>query len=369
MSAAAPSIVVFQAGRILQGIGAGWIVGFCYVAIGVVFPQRLWPRMCGAAAGVWGAASLLGPLVGGLFAGAGFWRGAFWFFALQGLAFAIAAAFLLTGETVDDPRADRALPWRTLSLLVAAIVSIGAANLVHGRAAPIALLVAGLALLFLATRANGAIGERLVPAEATRIATRAGAGYAMILAMSAASSAFGVYGAAILQIQYRLSPLQAGYVMAVDALAWTVAAIGVSAQPEPRHGRLILLGASVIAAAVALMAPAIGAGVAAVVCAAILLGAGFGLSWSLATARILASLPQADRAIGASAVPTTSLIGGALGAAAAGAIANLLGLAQGFTPQRAAAEGGWLFAAFIPLAALGWLAAARFTRPAPAAMD
>ena len=76
LSAAAPDIGLFLAGRLLQGVGAGWIVGFCYVAIGVVFPERLWTRMFGAAAGVWGVASFLGPLVGGLFAAAGAWRGA-----------------------------------------------------------------------------------------------------------------------------------------------------------------------------------------------------------------------------------------------------------------------------------------------------
>jgi hypothetical protein len=98
-------------------------------------------------------------------------------------------------------------------------------------------------------------------------------------------------------------------------------------------------------------------------------GAGFGLAWSLAARRMLVALPGEDRAVGASAIPTTQLIGGAVGAAAAGAIANLLGLAHAFTPARAAAAAPWLFAAFLPVAALGWLAALRLARgtraPAP----
>ena len=361
MSAAAPTIFLFQLGRVLQGIGAGWIVGFCYIAIGVIFPQRLWPRMFGATAGVWGVASLLGPLVGGLFAAAGFWRGAFWVFAAQGLAFALAAAFLLAARKAEDLE-PRPLAWRTLSALTAAILAIGAANIVHGKVWPALLVVAGLALLLLAVRVNAAPSERLAPAEATRPGSRAGAGFAMILAMSAASSAFGVYGAAILQIQYHLSPLQAGYVMAIDAMAWTAGAVLVSSQPPARHALFIRVGTTAITAALALMAAAIGLGVAAVVAAAVLLGLGFGLTWSLATGRLLAALPDEDRAIGAAAVPTTSLIGGALGAAAAGAIANLLGLAQAFTASSAARDGGWLFAAFIPIAILGWLAAFAFTR-------
>jgi hypothetical protein len=81
---------------------------------------------------------------------------------------------------------------------------------------------------------------------------------------------------------------------------------------------------------------------------------------------VLGVLPDQDRAIGASAVPTVSLIGSAAGAAAAGAAANLLGLAHAFTPAKAAGLGPWVFAAFIPVAALGWLAALRLSRGGPA---
>jgi hypothetical protein len=120
-------------------------------------------------------------------------------------------------------------------------------------------------------------------------------------------------------------------------------------------------------AAVAATAATIGSGALnPVIAATTLLGVGFGLSWSLITQRILASLAQADRAIGASAVPTLQLVGAAAGAAAAGAIANLLGLARAFTPANAAHAGPWLFAAFVPVAVLGWLAALRLTAPAVA---
>ncbi|MBA3812560.1 MAG: MFS transporter, partial [Caulobacteraceae bacterium] len=126
LSAAAPDIGLFLAGRLFQGVGAGWIVGFCYVAIGVVFPERLWSRMFGAAAGVWGVASFLGPLVGGLFAAAGAWRGAFWFFAAQGAVFAAAALSLLAAPSGGEPR--RPLAWRTLGVLALAILAVAAAD-------------------------------------------------------------------------------------------------------------------------------------------------------------------------------------------------------------------------------------------------
>ena len=363
LSAWAPSIGVFLAGRAIQGVGAGWTVGFCYVAIGVVFPERLWPRMFGAGAGVWGVASFLGPLVGGVFASAGLWRWAFWMFAGQGVAFALAVVFLLKPGQGTNDAASRPMAWRTLAALAAAILAIAAADVAGGDLWPSVLVLVGLALLALAGRVNAWPGESLLPLEAARPFTTAGAGYAMILAMCAASAAFGVYGAVLLQTVNGLTPLTAGYVICVDAVGWTITALVVSGQPERRHRAFILAGASAIVAGVACLALFIGSPrVWGVVAGAAIMGAGFGLAWSLVNSRILSALPLEERALGAAATPTTQMIGGALGAAAAGAIANLLGLAHAFTPAHAALTAPWLFAAFVPVAGLGWLAAWRLTR-------
>jgi MFS family permease len=193
--------------------------------------------------------------------------------------------------------------------------------------------------------------------------TLAGAGYAMIFAMSAASAVFGVYGAAVLQVAHGLSPLAAGYVVASDAVGWTLTALIVSGQPDRRHGAFIFTGAATIVAGMILLALTIGAGNAwTVAFAGFVLGAGFGFAWSLVTRRILNSLPTSDRGIGAAATPTTQMIGSAAGAAAAGACANLLGLAHAFTPARAAVASPWLFAAFVPLALMGLAASVRVAR-------
>jgi MFS family permease len=362
LGGAAPSIETFLLGRILQGIGAGWLVGFCYVAIGVVFPEALWARMFGLTAGVWGIASILGPLVGGLFASAGFWRGAFWLFAGQGAVFAVACLVLLPLQRAE-PAGTGPLAWRTLSVLATAILLIAAADVIGGVLTPVLLLIGGLLLLALAARVNAWPGERLLPPDAARPGSAAGAGYAMIVAMEVATVVITVYEAAILQSVYRASPLVAGYAVSVIAVGWTAAAMLVSNQPERRHGPIIVAGASVILAGCILMSVAIARwSLGSIIIAGAIIGAGFGLSWSLATGRILRALPSEDRAIGAAAVPTTQLIGGAVGAAAAGAVANLLGLAQHFTPDHARTVSGWLFGAFAPFAVLGLLASVRLAR-------
>jgi len=56
-------------------------------------------------------------------------------------------------------------------------------------------------------------------------------------------------------------------------------------------------------------------------------------------------------------------IGTAVGSAASGVIAGLIGFGQGITVGRATLGGFWLFAAFVPLTALGAVAAWRLAAP------
>ena len=361
MSAAAPSIPVFLIGRVFQGLGGGWIVGFCYVAISKVFPERLWGQMFGLLAGVWGVASLIGPAIGGAFANGGHWRGAFWLFAGQGVLFALACGLLLSKVQPEDSR--RPLAWRTLGLLAVAIATIAAADVAPGALAPAALLVLGIALLAVAARVNRRAGERLLPADAARPMTVAGAGYAMIFAMEVATVVFNVYEAAILQVAYGVTPLIAGYIVCVMAVGWTAAAFVVAGQPVRRHGPLIVAGGGTITAGVVLLALTLArAPILWPIAAGAMVGVGFGLCWSLITQRVLGALSAEDQAIGAGAVPTLQLIGGAVGSAAAGAAANLVGLPHDFSVAHVQAVTPWLFGGFIPIAVLGWLAALRLAR-------
>lgn len=365
VSALAPDFLVFVAGRLIQGLGAGAVVALCYVAINTLFPEKLWVRVYGAIAGVWGVATLLGPLIGGLFAEGGVWRDAFWFFGAQGLVF-VAATFLLVKKSAPAAQARTRVPVAQLAVLTAGVTLIAAAGVVGEVWQSAALGLAGLASLALLLRLDARAGGILLPLSAGDLTRAAGAGYLMIFGLEAASIAFSVYGPAFVQVLHGASPLVAGYVITAIAAGWTVVAM-LTAGVRNRDGLMIRLGATLVVAGTAWSAWAVPRGsIASIVVAMIVMGAGFGLSWAFVAKRIVASLPEGEQPLGSSAVPTAQLIGGAFGAAASSAVAGALGFAGGIDPAIGAANGVWLFAAFLPVSLVGWLAAWRLGGLEPA---
>ncbi len=86
ISALAPDMAAMLLGRLLQGWGGGLMVALSHVGVTQLFPRARWPGLLAVISAVWGVSALLGPLIGGGFATAGLWRGAFWAFGAQALA-------------------------------------------------------------------------------------------------------------------------------------------------------------------------------------------------------------------------------------------------------------------------------------------
>ena len=370
ISAAAPSIGVLLLGRLAQGVGGGWVVGLSYVAVSRLFPQPLWPRVISAISGVWGVATLLSPLIGGLFAQAGLWRDAFWFFAAQGGLFIVAAMLLITRQASPSEDADGPAPWVQLAPLSLGVIAIAAAGLVSGAAQAVALGLAGLILVGVFLWMDLHARASLLPRSAADPRGAIGAGLLMIACLSGASASFTVYGPALMQALFGASPVIAGYVLGGEALAWTVVALAFAGAGDTRMK--IKVGAIMVAAGVASLSIAMPRGPLVLIGAcALIMGGGFGLSWAFIAGRIVANAPPAEEALASSSIPTTNMIGSAVGAAASGAIANLIGIGRGIDAAKAATAGFWLFAAFTPLTVVGvlaaWRLASRRFDPAPPA--
>jgi len=362
ISAVAPSIAFFLVGRALQGAGAGLVVGACYVAMGALFPNELWRRVLGAISGVWGIATLLGPLLGGLFAEHGLWRLLFWVFAVQALIFALAAWKLVPAHTAET--SNTRIPIRTLVILGFAIVGFMIAGVAGSLGLSVLAVVVGTVLFVTALRVDTRAPAHLFPRRVADITKSAGRGYVALFAFCASAVGFGVYGAAILQTLYGLSPLIAGYVIGADAMGWTIAALIVGEFPQSWDRACIRFGGTLIFFGVASLAYTLNSGsLALVLVSAIVLGAGFGACWAYVTRAILEHLPESERAVGSSAIPAVQMIGNAIGSAASGMIANGLGLADGITRADASALSFWLFVAVIPVGLFGWACAWGLSAP------
>jgi MFS family permease len=362
IGAVAPSIAFFLVGRTLQGVGAGLIVGACYVAMGVLFPNELWRRVLGAISGVWGIATLLGPLLGGIFAEHGNWRLLFWMFAVQALIFGLAAWRLVPASAAET--GNTRIPVRTLVILGLGIVGYMIAGVAGSLTVSSVALVIGTVLFVAALRTDRTAPAHLFPRHVANIRGEAGRGYVALFAFCASAVGFGVYGAAILQTLYGLSPLYAGYVVGADAMGWTIAALIVGEFPQNWDKACIRIGATLILLGVASFAYTLDSGsLLLVILSATVLGAGFGASWAYVTRAVLEHLPDSERAVGSSAIPAVQMIGNAIGAAFAGMLANVLGLADGINRTDATAISFWLFAAATPVAVLGWACAWRLSAP------
>ena len=361
MSAAASDIGLFLAGRVVQGLGSGWISGFAMVAIAFLFPERHLARVFAAVTFVWGIATVLGPLFGGLVVESGDWRDVFWLFALQAVVFSAAAPLLLGGR--GEASGGPGVPWPQLGVLSLGVGAIAVADLAGSAMGSVALVLAGLAILALVVWMDGRSPIRLLPVGAADLRTVCGSGYFAGFAMTAASMGFAIYGPPILQQLRGFSPLWAGYVVAVESLAWTVSAIAVAGAVGAWDRRWTRIGALMLVASLLVLAWAMAdAHLAFVLLGGSLLGAAFGFSWAFMSRRIMAALSDEDRAIGSSAITAVRQTGGAAGAAISGVAANLVGFSGGLTDASARAASVWVFVAVIPLAVAGAWAAFRLTR-------
>jgi predicted MFS family arabinose efflux permease len=247
-------------------------------------------------------------------------------------------------------------------LLSAAILLVSISGAwYHPWLSPMLIGLGCLALLLFVLRDRQAKHGRMLPAEVADFSHAIGNGIVGTLLLCISIMSFLVYGPLILIELYGLTPLQAGFIVLLESLAWGSAAIifsGVRHETEPR---LIRIGAFTVLLGLVAMAIVFPRGwLWAVVFAVVLLNGGFGMMWGFIIKRIIAAAAPDDRDRTASLLPITQQTGFALGAALSGLIANRLGIGDtsGLAEIRLVAV--WMFAGFVPLAIIGNLMLWRF---------
>lgn len=364
LSAVAPDMATMLIGRLLQGGGGGAMVALAHVGMSRFFPPALWPRLMALLAAIWGASSLVGPLIGGLFAEAGLWRGAFWAFAGQGAVLALAFGVLLPRATPAAQEDEvTTVPWGRLALLALGVLGIAAAGVALDPVEALPLGLGGLAVLALAVRLDARAAQPILPRQAFDRRGPVASGLIMVLCLGLATMPFTVYAPLIMELLHGVGPLAVGYIMATESIAWTVAALAVASVGPRREPWLIMGGALVIVAGVAGLGVTMPLGpVALIVPFAVMQGLGFGLAWAFIARRVVQAVDENQRALASASIPTTQLMGYAVGAAAAGIIANSFGMGHTPTADVARTVGFWLFFLMLPVGAIGLIAAWRLSR-------
>jgi len=328
LSGFAPSMEPMLAGRLIQGLGGGSMIAIAFVAIYKVLPDRLTARGYALLSVVWGGAAFAGPLIGALFAEAGVWRWAFLFYAIQAAGFSFVALRRL--PSAEERIGDRPkFPWRVL-MLGAGVVSISQAGVTGSVLSATIWAVFGFILLALFVWRDSLAGNsRMLPSSAWNWARPSGQVVSLVLFLAISTMGLITYGPLLMNRIHGMSAYEAGGVLLLESVAWSIVAIWAAGISDRWERSMIAAGIIIAAAGVALQTWVMTYGPPlAITAGAAMAGGGFGMAFVFMVRRAGRLVGDADRERIASAIPTMQRLGYALGAAFTGIVANAWGFGE-----------------------------------------
>lgn len=313
------------AARALQGLGAGGVMPVALTITGDLFSIEERAKVQGLFSGVWGVASLAGPLLGAFLTVTFGWRSIFAINLPLGLvAFALVATKMVESrESRRDPldlAGAATLAAGVTALLFAVLHRAGPGSL--GLAARAGLLLAGGALLALFARMQGRREHPLIPPSLFR---RGETLAPYLSGLLIGTSIYGVDTFVPLFVQGARggSAGAAGAVVTPLVFGWSLSA-AVAARYIVRLGfrRTSRIGALLILAGFAglVLATSLEAGVAWISLACGLVGLGLGPSSLSQVLVVQHVVPEETRGVATSLVPFSRTIGGSLGVGALGGV-------------------------------------------------
>jgi EmrB/QacA subfamily drug resistance transporter len=279
----ADSMEAMIAFRAVQGIGGGAIYALSFIVVGVLFPADQRAKVQGLISGIWGVASVLGPLAGGLIVEYTSWR---WIFLVNLPLIAVATPLIITGlkEAAGERRAARLDLAGAATLLVGLLLIFYALTESAHRRQPlnaetVALIVFGSTILVIFYFIERRAAEPILPLDLFAVRL-----YKNSVAVSTLA-AMGVFGAIsymplYLQGVLGLSATSTGLVILALSMGWTVGSLSAGQGIDKiGYRRVAAAGMLLLALGYAiLILPALNFGVAAVVVSAGAIGVGMGMA-------------------------------------------------------------------------------------------
>lgn len=309
--------------RFLQGLGAGAVQPITTTLAADLYPLEERGRIQGWISGLWGMASIVGPLAGGIIVHSIGWPWIFWINIPFGIA-AIVMVMLYLHEKVE--REERRIDYAGAFLLLAGVGSLmlGLTQVSAWGLVPVLPLFAVFVVsLVLFVRQEGRAADPLMHLELWKtslirwanVATLT-SGIIMIgLITFLPTYVQGVLGGSALLAGFALSAMTLGWPLAAVLAGGRILQIGVPRLV--RTGGFCLLAGTLV---VALGAPrgAVAAGI-----GSFIIGIGMGLVNTTSLVAIQSSVPWRQRGVATASNMLMRILGSALGAAMFGGVLNV----------------------------------------------
>ncbi len=333
-----PILVV---GRFLQGLGGGAITVTLYVVVARRYPPALHPKVFGMFSAAWVVPSMIGPFLAGVISDYVSWH---WVFL--GVAIFVLPALLLLVPSLkavrgpapgseepleDDADIDANQKVRTgVAVSLSVVVAVGlviAGSFAEAQPGPI--VWAGALAIFLVV---AMAARKLLPTGTLRV--RRGLPATILMRGTMAAAYFGteVYLPKMLQSEYHMSASMAGLVLTVGAVSWSVgSAIQARLDQRVKTERLLVLGAAIVATAIAVQLVSALASLGPIVAMLgwLIGGMGMGLSFPRVSTSMLAFSTPHDQGFNSAALSISDSIGGATATAVTGLVFVAVGSGLG----------------------------------------
>jgi EmrB/QacA subfamily drug resistance transporter len=211
--------------RLLQGIGGGALMPMAFAVAGDVVPARERGRYQGYFSAAFGAASVIGPMLGGWFADQLSWRFAFWINIPLGIAAMIIAEFTLRG--LKPKRLRHRIDYAGALLIIGAassimvVITLGGHELAWSAPPLLGLAALGLLLLAVAIVQERRASDPILPPRLFRNPTF------VVANLTTMICSLGIIGSTIFipnffQVVYGMTAKASGAAIMPFLLLWTI---------------------------------------------------------------------------------------------------------------------------------------------------
>jgi MFS family permease len=366
------SLIVFRA---VQGIGGGAILPIVITMVGDIYTLKERAKVQGYMASVWAIAAVVGPTLGGVFAQFDLWRGIF----LINIPLCLLAGWMIWSRFTEKVErrehridyAGAALFSVSVSLLILGVLQ-GGTGWAWDSPQSLVVLGAGALLLVAFVLVEQRAAEPILPIWAL---SRRLLWPTNLLGFCVGATLIGLtaYVPTFLTVTTDAEPIAAGLALGAMTIGWPVAAT-VSGRLYLRFGfrSTTILGAAILVLGLSLLTwSALSPSIWVVAGLCFVIGAGFGFASVPSLVAAQSSVDWNERGVVTGTQLFSRSIGQSIGAAAFGAVANPVILANGGDETVAStmeAAAGAVFLGGAILAAVLLIAAIAMPRtPLPAA--